>query len=86
MQHKPSHLKTKKVFDSAQEPTEKSKPGSTDVIAEFERVQTSQPVRKVPEIKGQNNGSLLSPNRNNISFLAGPNKSSSLPDEINTLN
>lgn len=85
VQHNGFCHNTKKASNLAQEPTEKCKPSSTDLIDESERVQTSQPVRQVPSMRGLNNGLLQSWNRNSIPFFVGPNKSSSLFDEVNTL-
>lgn len=82
--HKRSHLKKKKASDSAQKPTKECKLGYTDVFGEAERVRTSQPERQVPEMQSLNNGSLLSLNKNNISFSVGINKSKSLTNETST--
>lgn len=76
---------TKKASDLAQEPTEESEPGSTDAIDASERIQASQPVQQIPEMEELDNGSLLSPSRNNISFPVSPNRSKLLSDKFNTL-
>lgn len=60
-------------------------PGSTDVWIESERVQALLPVRQVPVLQGLDNASLLSPNRNDISFLVNSNKSILFSVDISTL-